>query len=126
MKTETIIIDLAKEKGMIRTADVVQKTGMTRQGACKALRKLVHEGLLVKVGSTRGAGYLLAGKQQGLMNGALQERPITHLFKIQGLDEDRVFSAIANEANMRQELSASALNIATYAFTEMVNNAIDH
>jgi len=47
-------------------------------------------------------------------------------FSIKGLEEDIVFRDFANLLNLNSQLGQNAFEIAHYAFTEMLNNAIDH
>ncbi|MBU1862220.1 MAG: ATP-binding protein [Candidatus Omnitrophica bacterium] len=126
MKTKAFILKYAKENGIIRSTDVVRERHISRQSAAKALSELVNEGFLLKSGSTRNASYLFIEGRQSAHQEKLRSRPVVHSFKINGLNEDRVFAAISHEVNMRSELSRNAFGIANYAFCEMLNNAIDH
>ncbi|MFQ5585624.1 MAG: STAS-like domain-containing protein, partial [Thermodesulfobacteriota bacterium] len=51
---------------------------------------------------------------------------IKKTFDIKGLEEDKVFLELAPFLNLKSRLSKNALGIAHYAFTEILNNAIDH
>ncbi|MBI4405603.1 MAG: DUF4325 domain-containing protein [Deltaproteobacteria bacterium] len=46
--------------------------------------------------------------------------------KTAGLEEDKLFAEIAIRLNFNKHLSLHGLQIFSYAFTEMVNNAIEH
>jgi anti-sigma regulatory factor (Ser/Thr protein kinase) len=46
--------------------------------------------------------------------------------RLEGADEAEVYELIATSLNLRAQLPAHAEDIVRYAFTEMLNNAIDH
>jgi anti-sigma regulatory factor (Ser/Thr protein kinase) len=48
------------------------------------------------------------------------------LKKTKGLEEDQVFEEIARKLQLKQSLNKAAYKIVYYAFSEMLNNAIDH
>ena len=52
-----IIIELAREHGRITMADVIKATGSNRNTLKEHIRKLIHDGRLVKHGEGRGAWY---------------------------------------------------------------------
>jgi len=126
MKTKELILKLSKESGIVHTSDIVKRRKISRQAAAKALRELAHAGLLVKTGSTRNAAYLPAEGMKNNHKKILEDRPVSHSFKTKGLEEDRVFSAVSAEAHAADELSRNAFGTINYAFTEMLNNAIEH
>jgi Fic family protein len=54
-----IIIELAREHGRITMADAIRATGSNRNTLKEHIRKLIHDGRLVKHGEGRGAWYRL-------------------------------------------------------------------
>ncbi|MBI2326907.1 Fic family protein [Candidatus Curtissbacteria bacterium] len=56
------ILKLATQKGTIKTADVLQLTGLSRKGAYNAVEKLVHIRLLESVGVGKGTYYKITDK----------------------------------------------------------------
>jgi anti-sigma regulatory factor (Ser/Thr protein kinase) len=126
MKTKELILKLVREKKSVRTVDIVAKTHITRQSANEHLRNLVERGVLIKAGSTKNATYLLAQGNDKVDSFNKLSHEIRHTFTRVGLDETRVLKTIVLETNMRQALSKNAFNIFSYAFSEMVNNAIEH
>jgi anti-sigma regulatory factor (Ser/Thr protein kinase) len=83
------------------------------------LRSLLETHQIVRSGTTRGARYSLEGKA---------EKPITiaRLLPISGCDEDRVWNQLAVQLSLDRTLRPNVLAMVRYAFTEMLNNAIDH
>jgi anti-sigma regulatory factor (Ser/Thr protein kinase) len=124
MKTKELILKEVQKKGVIRTSDVVRLTKISRQGAAKHLRELVAEGKLLKEGSTHNAKYLPFSKSKTAQSS--REKPFSLTHRLKGLEEDKVFSDMARKLSLKRKLSDSAFSIVNYAFSEMLNNAIDH
>lgn len=122
MDAEKFALQEARRKGRIRTSDLVRQTGVSRQTAAQHLRNLVAAGKLVKLGSTKSAVYVPSGSK-----GAVSPAPrFTSLYTRRGLEEDRVYREADLRLGLRRFLSPAAHRIAGYAFSEMLNNAIDH
>lgn len=123
MSTKEQILQFVKEKGSIRAPDVVRFSGISRQAATKNLRELVASRQLLKEGSTRSARYVLFNARKAAF---LKNPPTILIYQIRGLEEDRVFEQLERRVNLKKKLSPQAFKIVQYAFTEMLNNAIDH
>ncbi|MFQ5604396.1 MAG: STAS-like domain-containing protein [bacterium] len=122
MKTRERILKHLKEKGAASGAELANALGMTRQAVNKHIKELVQDSKVVKEGSTRATVYRYAN----FKHRAPSQRRITKTYFLKGLEEDKVFYELAGVLNLRRELSKNAADIAHYAFTEMLNNAIDH
>jgi anti-sigma regulatory factor (Ser/Thr protein kinase) len=96
-------------------ADVL---GVTRQAVNPHVRDLLAQREIVKTGSTRAARYHLPGA-------VLEARRLEREFAIAGLDESPVYDGFVLALNLRR-LPEHIEAILHYAFTEMLNNAIDH
>jgi anti-sigma regulatory factor (Ser/Thr protein kinase)/biotin operon repressor len=93
--------------------------GISRQALSVHLRRLVGEGRVIRAGAARGARYMLPGRAPAAA--AIVRTPLTR-----GLDESRVWDEVAAVLGLRRALRANVAGIAHYAFTEMLNNAIEH
>lgn len=114
------IITLIKENKSLSGVQLSELLGISRQAVNRHLQQLVQNGQLIKEGVTRGAIYrIAAGEKQGA-------RKLSRSFVLDGLEEDRVFQQLSLELNLPRLISPKAHEIARYAFTEMLNNAIDH
>lgn len=122
MKTRDLILSKLKQKGELTTSDIVKLTGISRQTIAEHFQKLTHENKIVKIGSTHNAKYVLPSGKQKFKN----EFVFIREYKIKGLSEDKVFNEISYAMNLKQLLSENCYKIVNYAFTEMLNNAIDH
>jgi anti-sigma regulatory factor (Ser/Thr protein kinase) len=100
----------------ISAADVAQAAGVTRQAAHKALSKLVDEGLVVAEGRARATRYRRTAQRSTSypIDGATTDLEVWGAEKL-GL---RAIDPDAGEQNV--------LRVLNFAFTEMVNNALDH
>jgi anti-sigma regulatory factor (Ser/Thr protein kinase) len=105
---------LRRHNGSASTAEVAKHLKISRQAAHRKLRALANDGAVVTRGGGRTSRWELAS----------QER--TFRFAIRALAEDRVWAEIVRTVPAVTRLSAEATSIASYAFTEMLNNAVDH
>ena len=95
--------------------------GISRQALNKHVKKMIVEGLIVKEGMTRGAVYRLrSGK----------EKPVGKIFNkrylLADVEEHLVFQQADLALNLRKELPDNVFEIVNYAFTEILNNAVEH
>jgi anti-sigma regulatory factor (Ser/Thr protein kinase) len=93
--------------------------GITRQALAVHLRGLIESGEVVKSGSTRAARYRLAA-------GAPAPLVVTRELSLRHLDEGEVYQDLVLRLGLRGQLRPPVEAILRYAFTEMLNNAIDH
>ncbi|MGI6103391.1 MAG: STAS-like domain-containing protein [Patescibacteria group bacterium] len=116
------ILELSRYLGVFRTAQIVHalKGEFSRQYVARHIAQLVGEGKLVKQGSTRGATYALPEHAHELTD-RIQKRLMR-----EGLKEHEVFDEIQQQAPFLRELPENVRSIFYYAFSEMLNNAIDH
>ncbi|PIR07974.1 histidine kinase [Candidatus Gottesmanbacteria bacterium CG11_big_fil_rev_8_21_14_0_20_37_11] len=122
IKPTEVILKFALKKNSITTAEIAQKLGdISRQAANRHLRNLVKKGLLVKRGHTIGSYYILAKKAALLPSDKVKTRLLR-----QDLEEHKVFTALRDQAPFIRELKDNVNSILFYAFSEMLNNAIEH
>ena len=93
--------------------------GISRQALSIHIRSLTEAGKVVRAGMTRGAHYMLPSRGPA-------PAIIARALRIRGLDEARVWDELAVALNLHRALRPNIEGIAHYAFTEMLNNAIEH
>ncbi|MBI2317923.1 MAG: DUF4325 domain-containing protein [Betaproteobacteria bacterium] len=93
--------------------------GVSRQALSVHVRSLVEAGKVVRSGLGSGARYMLRRR-------APPPAAVARVLRIRGLDEARVWDELAAGLNLRRALRPNVEAIAHYAFTEMLNNAIEH
>ncbi len=84
-----------------------------------ALRRAVQDGVILKLGRTRGARYVLA-------KGRVAKNVITKIYRRGAQSEDEIFLEMQDVFLKKYSIGDNAKHIISFAFTEMVNNAIDH
>jgi anti-sigma regulatory factor (Ser/Thr protein kinase) len=120
MDLKGLILSEALKAGKITSQEIAIKFGISRQYAQRILRELVQKGLLIKLGSTRAASYVLP-KYAGSVEWKFDKR-----FSNENLAEHEVLEYIEGRAQFRQSLSENVRSVFEYAFSEMLNNAIEH
>jgi anti-sigma regulatory factor (Ser/Thr protein kinase) len=123
MDIKTRILRFVRQKKVIRTADVVRFARISRQAAARHLRELVATCRLSRKGITHGASYSPFNPKHAV---SAQRTGLTLSYQLRGLEEDRVWEHLTRRAHLTKKLSAPAFKIVQYAFTEILNNAIDH
>lgn len=104
---------LLAERESIRVGDLAAQAAVSRQTAHAHLTRLVHSGAAVRTGAGRGTRYAAPPAF------SLTADP-------RGLSEDAVWHAMEADLAELQDATRAARDIAAYAVTELVNNAVDH
>ena len=92
---------------------------ITRQALSLRLKPLIAAGAVIKSGSTRSARYYAAAR-------APDANHVARSLPLASADESRVYDEFAARLNLAAELRSNVAGIVQYAFTEMLNNAIEH
>ena len=125
MDIKSLILKELSKKSEIRVADIRGQTGFSRAYINRFFQALVREGKLVRLGKANQARYAKATRTNILRskNGSLHFK---RAFKNIGLLEDKVLVQIKLETGIFSGLADNISSILDYAFTEMLNNAIEH
>ena len=123
MEVKELIIKEIEKKGSIKVSDIVKISGLTRAGINRHLRVLMEGGKVVLVGKANKARYFFPGNT-GLNNSELLR--VHKIVLTKDLEEDNVLQEIQQSKEIFAGLTPEAQSIFKYAFTEMLNNAIDH
>lgn len=117
-----VILDLAKKRDTFSTNDVLKALDYRygRAYVLRFIRSLLRAGKLVKSGSTRSALYAHVDKANFLGN-SFEKR-----YQNKDLDDYKIWKEFVRALPFISQLSEHIRSILSYAFTEMVNNAIDH
>jgi anti-sigma regulatory factor (Ser/Thr protein kinase) len=123
MELKTLILNTIKKQGQVTTADIVGQTALSRAYAQRFLKNLADEGVIVLMGKANQAHYIIPSKK-----GTSIEKPLrVHRIMLnKDLAEDKVLRQIKKESAIFQGVAANISSIVDYAFTEMLNNAIEH
>lgn len=116
------MFDFIKMNKSVSGQDITGHFGISRQAANKHIKALLIEGKIIKEGVTRGARY----RPADTAGRAARSRVIQKKYALSGLEEHETFNRISTLLNLESYVSSAAYAIIRHAFTEMLNNAIDH
>ncbi|MFH0837666.1 MAG: DUF4325 domain-containing protein [Patescibacteria group bacterium] len=120
MDLEKRIMGLALERSQFTSKEVANKFGVSRQFAHQVIKKLVRQRKLLKFGVTRKAVY--AHPVHGhVIIGTVKRRLVNN-----NLEEHKVMAELEGASQVLAAVSDDVRNIFQYAFSEMLNNAIEH
>ncbi|MGD9020464.1 MAG: DUF4325 domain-containing protein [Lysobacterales bacterium] len=116
--TREIIERIIADNGSATAVGLADRLGITRQAVNAHLRLLIGEGKVIKTGSTRAARYFPASD-------APDAQKISWRLDLRNIDESVIYDRLSIHLNLSR-LSRNVESIVHYAFTEILNNAIDH
>lgn len=122
MDIPALILDLAAKKDRLTVNDVLEEIGhaYSRAYLLRFFKQLIAEGKLLKSGSTRAAFYVLP------KNAAVLSKYFEKRYMNRQLQEHEVLLEVYQKLYFLTKLPEHIRSIFDYAFSEMLNNAIDH
>lgn len=123
MDIKSFILKEINKKREVKVADIVKAMGFSRAYINRFFQELKKEGKIVLVGKANQAHYIKAKSAKQKKRKILNVRRI---LKNINLLEDRVLDEIKRESGIFENLPKNVVGIVDYAFTEMLNNAIEH
>lgn len=123
MDIQELILNHLNRKGKVRAADIVKKTGFSRVYVNRFFKQLRDEGKISLIGKANKAYYVLSRDEKTVKAGI---HDITIFEKTKGLVEHDVLKRIRNETGIFNSLKDNVRIDVEYAFSEMLNNAIEH
>ena len=115
---DKIILDYLEKHPEASSTDLTQKLGISRQALHRYLKKLLEQNKIQAVGASRKTTRYQISTQHPKTS----IHRIKRILPLKNLDENFVFQ----EIDQSIRLPGWARDIARYAFTEILNNAIDH
>ncbi|MEK9180212.1 MAG: DUF4325 domain-containing protein [Patescibacteria group bacterium] len=123
MDIERLIISRLSKKKELRIADLIGETGFSRAYLNRFLKKLREEGKIVLMGRANQTRYVSASRLPAARRAILATHKI---LDNSGLSEDIVLDNVKKETGIFLGLPERIARMVDYAFTEMLNNAIEH
>lgn len=119
MRIKDLIKKRIKEKQSIKVSKIVEETGFSRVYVHRVMSQMIKDGILKKVGRTQKAEYIL--------NEQTKRTPkvIFRYLNNRDLEEDIIWNSV-KRSNLFEDVPDNVVNVLNYAFTEMLNNAIEH
>jgi len=124
MLTKAKIRQEVKERGTIKSSDFIDRFNVSRQYVSKLLSSLVYENVLIKIGSTRLAFYTTEEFLQN--NPKFAPNSYSKILTNKNLEEHKIFNDVEKQFLPVLKISENVKSIFEYAFSEMLNNAIEH
>lgn len=125
MDIRALILKQLKKQGFVKAADIVKASGFSREYVDRFFRALREEGVLALIGKANQSRYVEAQTKQ--IEKAKRTLLVTSKVLLnKNLSEDKVLEQLKKETGIFLGLKKNVLGIIDYAFTEMLNNAIEH
>lgn len=114
------ILQRIEESGELTADELRRELHVSRQAIHRQIKKLVEEGILEKVGATRSAKYVQKGGAPDITH------QLRRTYANKDLREDEVHDEVDLILNLHAQVNVNTREVFAYAFTEILNNAIDH
>jgi len=111
------------KKGAVKVADIVEATGFSRAYVNRFFQEMKKDGKIALIGRANNAHYVLARDEGKAKKGVLF---VKRILKNVNLLEDVVLDEVKKNSGIFSDLPKNVSNIVDYAFTEMLNNSIEH
>lgn len=125
MNIKKLILQKLKKNQSIKVADIVNTTGFSRAYINRFFQQLKEEGKIILIGKANKAHYVTATKKS-VIRAKKQLLSIRLILQNKNLSEDIILEKIKKDTGIFIGLNKNISSIVSYAFTEMLNNAIEH
>lgn len=115
-----LLLEKIKTKGRFTIKDIQEEIDISRQAIHRHIKKLLEEEKIIKIGTTRGAKYIASNRK------IETTQRIRRIYSRIGLQEDKILQSVFLSLNLKKQINSNAQEIFSYAFTEILNNAIEH
>ncbi|MCK4325881.1 ATP-binding protein, partial [bacterium] len=114
-----------EEKGEVLASEIIKTAGFSRTYVNRFFQELRDEGKIVLIGKANRARYVLASRE-AVMNAKKEICDTAYILQNQDLAEDKVLADIKKKTGILIGIHENVSDILDYAFSEMLNNAIEH
>lgn len=125
MDTKKLILKTLKKKGEVKSSEIIKISGFSRAYVNRFFKEMREEGILVLVGKANNTKYV-SGSEKVILKEKSSIGTVHRVLKNKGLNEDDVLSDISKNTGILRHIGNNVSKIVEYAFTEMLNNAIEH
>ena len=115
------ILRKIKKQKYLTVDEIVKLTDLTRQAVHKHFKQLITSKKVKKIGKTKSVKYVLESRLAFSFTLKVERN-----YSLDNLNEDRVFEELSIQYDFKHQLKNNVLDILRYAFTKVLNNAIDH
>lgn len=125
MDIKQLILAKIEQNRKVEASEIIKATKKSRAYINRFFQELRDEGKIVKLGRTKGSVYVLADKQ-ALTEAISAILTFRQTLNNVNLREDDVLQKIKKETGIFSGLKENVAGIVSYAFLEILNNAIEH
>lgn len=125
MDVRKLILKVLEEKGEVLASEIIKTAGFSRTYVNRFFQELRDEGKIVLIGKANRARYVLASRE-AVMNAKKEICDTAYILQNQDLAEDKVLADIKKKTGILIGIHENVSDILDYAFSEMLNNAIEH
>jgi anti-sigma regulatory factor (Ser/Thr protein kinase) len=125
MDIKSLILKKIIDKGEVRVADIIKATGFSRAYLNRFFKELREERKIVLLGRANQARYVLA-KAKIVREAKKQVLSFRRVLENKDIAEDIILDEVQKNTGVFIGLPKNVAQILNYAFTEMLNNAIEH
>ncbi|MDP8233730.1 MAG: DUF4325 domain-containing protein [Candidatus Saelkia tenebricola] len=118
-------MDSLRKKEIVKASDIINLTGYSRTYINRFFQKLRDEGKIILIGKSNRARYILA-TENAVSKVRKQIMSVTRVLQNKDLLEDVILTDIKNSTGIFIRIPKNISDIISYAFLEMLNNAIEH
>ncbi len=120
------ILQEIEHKKSLKVSDLTERFGVSRQAINRHLKGLIDESKIRMLGSSKKTTFYIPNTPEAI--GLVAGRParIRRRMGAAGASEDEALSDVREGLPELRRIAENARSNFEYAFTEMVNNAIDH
>lgn len=119
------VLDIIRAEKEIQASRLEGRLNLSRQYLHRFLKELREEGEIALLGKANRAVYVLASKD-ALLAARKKIKKFHRFLHNKNLSEDIVLDSVKRDSGIFIDLSENIARILNYAFTEMLNNAIEH
>jgi len=129
METFGIKALILKEFGSgkaLTTTSLAKKFKVSRQAVHKHIQDLIQQGQIQKQGHSRKGTFYILNSPTVLRKIWKDQKVFRKRYMVKNLEEDKVYREIQSQPQLLTQVPENARSLFHYAFTEILNNAIDH
>lgn len=119
------ILKIIAESGKTKSSILTKKLRVSRQYLDRIIEELLVEKKIIKFGKTHNAEYVLYNSKNLVALQKSQSKFVKRLIN-KNLHEHEVFLSLREQISHLAKFPKNVHSIIEYAFTEILNNAIDH
>jgi anti-sigma regulatory factor (Ser/Thr protein kinase) len=125
MDIKKLIIAEIEKKGVLKMAELQKKFGFSRAYINRITADLINQGKILRLGAGRGSKYV-ASNPTAYAKAKSAILSFNRVYVNKNLIEDAVLEEIKKATGIFDELPKNIHSILSYAFLEIMNNAIEH